>query len=121
MDTISFFFFLAPWWVFLLAGISGVLIFLRFSFGSLSRGANFILVLSLVVAAVFSQAKNSNVFSVLISYAFMVLALSILLLSIDCIIYRICLRRGKKHLEERLKRQKDYETRSSVGSNGEYY
>lgn len=119
MDTINFIAIDAPLWVYLLTGISGMLIFLRVFFGSLSRVANVLLMLFLILSLIGCQVNDQNLAMACVSYLLMVFSSFIFLAVFDRIIYFICRQRDKKILIERLQRQKDC-VDTPGGFSGEY-
>lgn len=111
----------APWWVFLLAGLAGVLIYLRFSFGSLSRAANIVLFLLLIFSMSGCQINDENLVLACMSYLIMVLGSFVFLLAVELLVYYFCRHADRKALEARLRRHEECSLPSGEIHSSEYY
>lgn len=121
MEIISFIAIDAPWWVFLLTGLAGVLIYLRVSFGSLSRVANIVLFVLVAFSMGGCQVNDENLALACVSYLIMVLGSFVFLLAVELLVYCFCRYADRKALDERLRQHEECQFCSNEMQSSEYY
>lgn len=95
MEKIEFLAISAPIWALVLCGISGFLLFVRFSFGKLTVGANFLLLI-MVVASVMSCDASGSLGLAAASYLLPGVAVFLLCWGVDFAFLYFCCRSGRR-------------------------
>ena len=95
MEKIEFLAISAPIWALVLCGISGFLLFVRFSFGKLTVGANFLLLI-MVVASVMSCDASGSLGFAAVSYLLPGVAVFLLCWGVDFAFLYFCCRFGRR-------------------------